>query len=117
MRENYDLERWEKFEKMIDSVVTDHSQFKDRFHYEKALWLIWNLERDQARELLKKWEPSLHSHRAAMWKAGLLAELEELGEARSLLRSVLRQVRVSLHNTPGQNIGLLSSEGWCTFCC
>ena len=114
-REDYDPDRWDKFREMIDPVVANHTQFKDRYHYEKALRLIWNLERGKARELLETWVPSLRSPRAVMWKAGLLAELEELGDARSLLRSVLREIRVSLHNTQGQNIGLLSSEGWCTF--
>lgn len=114
-REDFDPERWKKFKDMIDLVVANHTQFKDRYHYEEALWLIWNLERDQARKLLEAWVPSLHSARAVMWKAGLLAELEELGKARSLLRSVLREIRVSLQNTQGQNIGLLSSEGWCTY--
>ena len=114
-REDYDPERWKRLREMIDSVVANHTQHKDRYHYEEALWLIWNLERDQARELLETWVPSLHSPRAVMWKAGLLAELEELGKARSLLRSVLREIRVSLQNTQGQNIGLLSSEGWCTY--
>ena len=114
-REDYDPERWKRLKEMIDSVVANHTQYKDRYHYEKALWLIWNLERDKARELLETWVPSLRSPRAVMWKAGLLAELEELGKARSLLRSVLREIRVSLQNTQGQNIGLLSSEGWCTY--
>ena len=114
-REDYDPKRWKKFKKMINSVVTNHTQYKDRYNYEKALWLMWNLKRDKARELLEAWVPSLRSPRAVMWKAGLLAELEELGDARSLLRSVLREIRVSLQNTQGQNIGLLSSEGWCTF--
>ena len=49
-----------------------------------------------------------------MWKAGLLAELDELGEARSLLRTALWEIRKSLHNT-GQSVSLLSLEGWCTY--
>ena len=114
-REAFDSTRWEKFKEMISSVVNDRPQFTDRYNYEQALWLMWNLERDRARELLETWSPSIHFPRAVMWKAGLLAELEELGDASSLLRSALREIRESIHNTQGQNIGLLSSEGWCTF--
>ena len=114
-REDFDSKRWEEFKEIIDPVVNNHAQFTDRYQYEQALWLMWNIERDQAKKLLDTWLPSIHSPRAAMWKAGLLAELDELGEARLLLQSVLREIRVSLHKTPGQNIGLLSSEGWCTF--
>ena len=114
-REEFDLERWEKLSEMIDSVVINRAQFTDRYLYEQALWFMWNLERDKTRKLLKRWSPSIHAHRAVMRKAGLLAELGELEEARLLLRSLLRGIRDSLHSTQGQNIGLLSSEGWCTF--
>ena len=114
-REEFDSERWEKLSEKIDSVVTNRTQFTDRYLYEQALWLMWNLERDKTRELLKSWSPSIHYPRAVMWKAGLLAELGELEEARLLLRSLLRGIRGSLQSTQGENIGLLSSEGWCTF--
>ena len=114
-REEFDSERWEKLSEMIDSVVTKHTQFTDRYLYERALWFMWNLERDKTRELLRSWFPSIHAPRAVMWKAGLLAELGELEEARLLLLSLLRGIRDSLHNTQGENIGLLSSEGWCTY--
>ncbi len=74
-REAFDSTRWEKFKEIISPVVNDHLQFTDRYNYEQALWLMWNLERDQARKLLKTWSPSIHFPRAVMWKAGLLAEL------------------------------------------
>ena len=49
-----------------------------------------------------------------MWKAGLLAELDEAEEARNLLRQALLEIRRALR-TQGQNIELLSLEGWCIY--
>jgi hypothetical protein len=49
-----------------------------------------------------------------IWKAGLLAELDELGEARTILRAALLELRRALGIQP-QNIELLSLEGWCTY--
>ena len=114
-RENYNSERWNAFKEKIDNVVISYSRFANRYHYEQALWSIWNIERSQAKDVLAKWTPSSHSPIAMMWKAGLLAELDELSEARSLLRNALQKIRKSLHNTQGRNIDLLSLEGWCTY--
>src|ERR1022692_794187 len=49
-----------------------------------------------------------------MRKAAVLAELDEVGEARNLLRSALVEIRRALRNQ-GQNIELLSMDGWCTY--
>ena len=114
-RENYNSERWNAFKEKIDNVVISYSRFADRYHYEQALWSIWNIERSQAKDVLAKWTPSSHSPIAMMWKAGLLAELDKLSEARSLLQNALQKIRKSLHNTQGRNIDLLSLEGWCTY--
>ena len=114
-RENYDAERWESLEKRIALIVVKYPQFTDRHYYEQALWRMWNIDRSGAREVLERWSPPTHSPLALMWKAGLLAELDELTESRTLLRAVLRDVRRSLHNKPGQHIDLLSLEGWCTY--
>ena len=111
----YDSDRWTTLKEMIDQVVDFYPQFTDRHHYEQALWMMWNIERSQAKDVLTKWSPPPHSPLAVMWKAGLLAELDELSEARSLLRTALREIRKSLHNTRGRNIDLLSLEGWCTY--
>ena len=114
-RESYNAERWESIKKKIDQVVVNYPQFTDRYHYEQALWRMWNIERNQAKEILAKWAPAPHSPLAMMWKAGILIDLDEWSEARSLLQTALREIRKSLHNTRGRNIRLLSLEGWCTY--
>ena len=114
-REMYDSKRWNTLKEKIGQIVGRYPQFIDQYHYEQALWMTWNIERTQAKDVLARWSPSSQSPLAMMWKAGLLAELDELSEARSLLRTALREIRKSLHNTQGRNIDLLSLEGWCTY--
>ena len=114
-RESYNAERWGTFKKKIDQAVVHYPQFTDRYHYEQALWRMWNIERNKAKEMLAKWAPPPHSPLAMMWKAGILIDLDEWSEARSLLQTALREIRKSLHNTQGRNILLLSLEGWCTY--
>lgn len=113
-REIYNAERWDTLKEKIDQVVTHYPQFTDRYQYEQALWMLWNLERSQAKDVLTQWSPSRNSPLAMMWKAGLLVEFDELREARSLLRTALGDIRKSLHNQE-QNIEMLSLEGWCTY--
>lgn len=114
-REDYHSERWNSFNEKIGQVIGNYNQFTDRNYYEQALWRMWNIERSQAKDVLAKWSPSPHSPLAVMQKAGLLAELDDLSEARSLLRTALQEIRTSLHNSQGRNIDLLSLEGWCTY--
>lgn len=114
-RETYNSERWNAFKEKIDQVVVSYPQFTDRHYYEQALWGMWNIERIQAKNLLAKWSPSPHSPHAMMWKAGLLAELDELSAAHSLLRTALREIRKSPHNIQGRNINPFSLEGWSTY--
>ena len=114
-RESYDSERWNLLKDKISRVVRLHPQHNDRYYYEHALWFLWNLEKDQVRNLLSAWSPSRNSPLAMMWKAGILLELDDFGEARSLLRTALQEIRESLYKKQGQNIDLLSLEGWCTY--
>jgi hypothetical protein len=113
-RETYKESRWSEIKGQIDQVVSRYPQYQDRNHYECALWAMWKIEREEAKNHLTKWQPSPRNPLASMWKAGVLAELDELGEARSLLRGALGEIRGAL-NTQGRNIELLSLEGWCTF--
>ncbi|MCL2823562.1 MAG: SIR2 family protein, partial [Polyangiaceae bacterium] len=113
-RETYANERWERMKEQIDKVVSLHSAYQDRVAYEDVLWEMWNVEHDAAKEKLARWQPSLLSPLAGMWKAGLLAELDELGEACTILRSTLSAIRETLR-TEGNNVAILSLEGWCTY--
>jgi len=113
-RETYNADRWNDLKAKIDKLVKSYPQHSDRHYYEAALWAMWNVERESAKAIIARWEPSLGSPLAVMWKAGLLAELDELGEARTSLRTALVEIRRALRNQ-GQNIELLSLEGWCTY--
>ena len=113
-RETYNESYWNELKEKIDQIVPRYSQYHDRNHYEGALWAMWKVEREEARTRLAKWQPSLRNPLALMWKAGLLAELDELGETQSILRAALGEIRKAL-NIQGRNIELLSLEGWCTY--
>lgn len=112
-RETFNDSRWKSFVTQIDAFVPQRPQFEDQRRYEHILYAAWNINRDDAKAQLVQWQPSPHSSLMNMKKAGLLAELDELGEARTILRNVLLDVRRSLR-AHGQNIGLLSLEGWVT---
>ena len=114
-RESYDSERWSTLWSKVTVVVKHCPQLADRYQYENALWMVWNLQGNEAKKALANWVPSPDSPLAVIWKAGLLAELENLEEAQSLLRDVLRQIRKSQNEARGRNIALLSHEGWCTY--
>lgn len=114
-RESFDRERCEVLRKMVSQLIDSHPQYNDRFSYEQVLWHLWNLDRNEARNLLTRWSPSPNAPLDLMRKAGLLVELDDLNEAHSLLRTALKNIRQSFYRKPGLNIDLLSLEGWCMY--
>lgn len=113
-RESYDSSRWAKLRARIDQVVLRRPRYRDRNIYEEALWALWNADHRSAKSVIDRWQVSAQVPLSGLWKAGLLAEIDEIGEARTLLRSVLSEIRRSLRHH-GKNIALLSLEGWCTY--
>jgi hypothetical protein len=113
-REMYNEPRWQNLKAQLDSVISRHPEFEDQSHYETALWAMWNVRREEAKVQVARWQPLPRSPLASLKKAGLLAELDELGESRTILRTALLDVRRALR-THGQNIHLLSLEGWITY--
>ena len=115
-RESYDDAQWNGLKSRIDTLVQQYGRHSDRNQYEAGLWAMWNVDRGKAKDIISRWQPPSRFPLAAMWKAGLLAELDELGEARTILRSALLEIRRALR-TQGQNIELLSLEGGALTCC
>jgi len=113
-RESYDARRWGALDEKIGEMSKKHPAHLDRRTYESTLWAMWNVKRDEAKSTLSEWRPASRSPLASLWKAGLLAELDETGYARELLRKTLTDIRKALH-LQGQSIELLSLEGWCTY--
>ena len=113
-RESYDTTPWNALNTKINTMAVKHKADADRIQYEAALWDMWNLDRQSARQILSRWQPSPASPAVNVRKASLLAELGDVGEARSVLRSALSEVRRSLRLRPS-NIELLSLEGWCMY--
>ena len=113
-RENYDRTRWNRLKLKVDKVVQRYSQHSDRNHFEAALSAMWSVDRNEAKDVISRWQPSSYAPLAAMRKAALLAELDEPGEAGILLRLALLEIRRALRSQ-GRNIELLSLEGWCTY--
>lgn len=114
-REAHDSERWKLLDDEISEIIHLCPQYHDRHIYEQALWLLWNLRRDQARNLIEKWEPSRDSPLAMMRKAGLLIELDNWEESRPLLHAALQKIKTPPYFTQSQYIDRLSLEGWCTY--
>jgi len=98
-RESYDPALWHALNTKIGTMAVKHGTHADRIQYEAALWNMWNLDRPGARQVLSKWQPLPASPLANVRKASLLAELGNVGEARTILRSALSEVRRSLRTT------------------
>lgn len=113
-RESYDLNLWSEWKDKVDRVIRFDTSWTDRRNYEVALYSMWNVDRPAVRSVLIGWQPSPRSPMSMIWKAGLLSELDELGEAHALLRAALVEIRRALR-LGDQNLELLSVEGWCMF--
>lgn len=113
-REDYNSDRWQSLCKMADAIIPRHPKHSDRRLYEEALWAVWNGDRSLAKRILDQWHPASKAPLPLMWKAGLLAELDESSGAETLFRLALAEIQRSLRSQ-GQDIGLLSLDGWCSY--
>lgn len=113
-REVYDDARWTDLSLVINEVLEARQEISERYTYEKLLKAAWDVQIDADSEELAAWQPPSSMPLAQMWKASLLTEVGEVQKAKALLDIALNNIRSSAKNK-GNNIELLSLEGWCTY--
>ena len=107
-------DKWQKDSKRLDGLSKYFSpDQKAFFHYERTLYALFALDLPKVREEFKFW-PSNES--LPFWeakRAGLLAEIGQIGEAEKILEQSLRNIRSKLNLKPiTTDYSLVSQEAF-----
>ena len=114
-REMHDGARWTTHMERAGRLIERCPGLADRYHHETALWRLAQVDRVGAREAVAKWMPTETAPIGMLWKAGVLAEVGQLEDARELLRRTLGAIRSGTQVERGRKVEFLSTEGWCTY--
>jgi hypothetical protein len=108
---------WDLISKRLEAIKKYLSSEQNaKYHYEKCLKKMFALDISGVREEIKLWAGNFSLPYWEAKKAGLLAEIGELDEARSILETSLKQVRNSLFFNPVRDDYLdISYEGYILF--
>ena len=106
--------KWDDACQRIQAVLPILSpEFLARFHYERALFSLFALNLEQLKTRLAEWPSNDALPFWAAKKAGLLAEIGRVNEARQILEQSLDTIRVKLNLTPtGKDYTLVSQEAF-----
>ncbi len=113
-REEGHTAKWDDTCQRIQAVLPilspEHAAW---FHYERALFSLFALNLEQLKTRLAEWPRNDALPFWAAKKAGLLAEIGEVNEARQILEQSLDTIRVKLNLTPtGKDYTLVSQEAF-----
>ena len=106
--------KWDHLHDRIHAVLLTLSpEHEAQFHYERALFALFALDLHQLKARLAEWPRDDALPFWAAKKAGLLAELGQIGEATQLLEQSLDTIRAKLNLTPPKSdYTLLSQESF-----
>lgn len=114
-RETHDGARWTRHMQRVERLIVRCPGLTDRYQHEKALWRLAQIDRAGAREVVANWMPTESAPLGMLWKAGVVAEVGQMEEARELLRRALQAIRSAAHVDRWPKVERLSVEGWCTY--
>ena len=113
-REQGSWEKWETFrDKIQQDMVNLSSEHQAIFHYECALFSFFRLNLQELKKQLAEWE---FNESLPFWeakRAGLLAEIGQLEEAKNILENLLKTIRSKLNLNPiTTDYSLVSQESF-----
>ncbi|HPO15726.1 MAG TPA: SIR2 family protein [Candidatus Hydrogenedentes bacterium] len=110
-REDFAEETFNRWCKILESIVKDNQEWACRLTYEICLASLDVLNQDLLAKQLKDWSKSENPPVWLIRQAALLAELGELDEAELIASAALSQIR-SQQRSREDDIRLMSEEAW-----
>ena len=113
-REQGLLEKWEAFcEKIQQDMDNLSPEHKAGFHYECVLFFFFGLNLPELKKQLAEWQVNESLPFWEAKRAGLLAEIGQVEEAKSILENSLANIRSKLNLKPiTTDYSLVSQEGF-----
>ncbi len=113
-REERLLEKWAKLcEKIQQNVENLSAGHKANFYYERGLYALFGLNLQELKEILAQWQVNESLPFWEAKRAGLLAELGQVDEAKKILEQSLKDIRSKLNLKPiTSDYSLVSQESY-----
>ena len=113
-REDGLLEKWAKLcEKIKQNFENLSAEHKANFHYERGLYALFGLNLRELKEILAGWQVNESLPFWEAKRAGLLAELGQIDEAKKILERSLKDIRSKLNLKPiTSDYSLVSQESF-----
>ena len=113
-REEGLLEKWVRLREKIQQIVENFSaEDKANFHYERGLYALFGLNLQELNEILAEWQVNESLPFWEAKRAGLLAELGQVDEAKKILERSLKDIRSKLNLKPiSSDYSLVSQESY-----
>ena len=113
-REEGLLEKWEELHEKIQHNLENFSaEHKAKFHYEQGLFALFALNLQELKKILAGWQVNESLPFWEAKRAGLLAELGQVDEAKKILERSLKNIRSKLNLKPiSSDYSLVSQESF-----
>ena len=100
-REEGLLEKWEELREKIQHILEHFSaEHKAKFHYEQGLFALFALNLRKLKEILAGWQVNESLPFWEAKRAGLLAEIGQVDDAKKILERSLEDIRSKLNLKP-----------------
>ena len=95
-RESYHEKEFKQYKNICETIALTHSEYKERFFYESALFALENLSMEELTRILDEWKESSISPEWRIKYASIAAELGKCDEVFALLKELLPIIRESM---------------------